>query len=224
MAKNNNKPVGTIQIWSGTNSNVPDGWLPCDGRSILVSQYPDLAVLFGAISGSFNVPDFRDRLPVQVAVADIGQYAADQLNYSNVINFASTAQTTPSDASVSISPSGTQEGSHKHSVSVNGSVFLEYPTPGSGGFSHQPGGGVSHNSSNNTPGANLLSNSAFQHKHYVRRVTAGTDSHTHSVNVSGSSTHTHTASFSNEQVFLDVGTDTMTFPACQFVVYIIRGK
>jgi len=56
-------PAGTIQAYAGETSKIPDGWLLCDGTSILVSQYADLfdkiGFNFGGIYPNFNLPDLR---------------------------------------------------------------------------------------------------------------------------------------------------------------------
>jgi len=58
--------IGEIRIFAGVRP--PRGWLICDGTSLPFDQYPDLgAVLettFGGDAQSFNLPDFRGRLPV----------------------------------------------------------------------------------------------------------------------------------------------------------------
>ena len=46
-------PVGSITAFAG--STAPMGWLPCDGRTISTSQYPDLQ----RVIGSSRVPDLR---------------------------------------------------------------------------------------------------------------------------------------------------------------------
>lgn len=48
---------------------IPAGWLPCDGRSIPISQYEVLYTLIGTTYGgdgvnTFNVPDLRGRTPL----------------------------------------------------------------------------------------------------------------------------------------------------------------
>ncbi|UJH68806.1 phage tail protein [Allomuricauda sp. SCSIO 65647] len=35
-------PVGTILIWSGPSSTIPNGWKICDGDYLLVTAYPEL--------------------------------------------------------------------------------------------------------------------------------------------------------------------------------------
>lgn len=57
-------PTGTIITYAGTN--LPNGWLPCDGSSRLQSAYPQLFALVGTTFGAgsspgttFALPDFR---------------------------------------------------------------------------------------------------------------------------------------------------------------------
>jgi microcystin-dependent protein len=54
---------GTVHAFAGPEANVPSGYIPCDGRSILKTAEPDL---YAAIAGywgetltHFNVPDMR---------------------------------------------------------------------------------------------------------------------------------------------------------------------
>ncbi len=54
-------PPGTIQAFGGTN--IPAGWLHCDGRAFPVSQFPRLYAAIGNAWGgsapNFNLPDLR---------------------------------------------------------------------------------------------------------------------------------------------------------------------
>jgi microcystin-dependent protein len=61
-------PTGTIVAFAGDTSNpsnIPAGWLPCDGHSYTRAQYPGLAALLGVSWGgdgtNFNVPDLQGR-------------------------------------------------------------------------------------------------------------------------------------------------------------------
>ncbi len=69
--------IGEIIPFAGSSS--PDAaWLPCDGRSLARSDYPDLfttiGITYGSVDGShFNIPDMRDRTIVGVgSVHSIG--------------------------------------------------------------------------------------------------------------------------------------------------------
>lgn len=54
-------PPGTVIAYAG--NNVPVGYMLCDGRSLNISDYPELYQAIGTIYGgsgsTFNLPDFR---------------------------------------------------------------------------------------------------------------------------------------------------------------------
>lgn len=57
-------PVGSIQAYGGATS--PQGWLLCQGQSLLRTDYPELFAVIGTSFGSadsthFNIPDLRDK-------------------------------------------------------------------------------------------------------------------------------------------------------------------
>lgn len=59
--------VGEIRPFAG--NYAPEGWLPCDGRSLSIQEYELLYALIGVAYGgngttTFNLPDLRGRLPV----------------------------------------------------------------------------------------------------------------------------------------------------------------
>lgn len=60
--------VGQIRMIA--NTNVPDGWLTCNGQAVSRTTYADLfaaiGISFGVGDGSttFNVPDLRNRVPM----------------------------------------------------------------------------------------------------------------------------------------------------------------
>ena len=60
-------PVGTIVPYVSTAGNVlfPNGWLPCDGREVLKSDYPELSAIidtqYGGTISSFKVPNFTSK-------------------------------------------------------------------------------------------------------------------------------------------------------------------
>lgn len=64
--------VGIVTMFVGTTSDVPPGWLLCDGSEVLQSAYPDLYTLIGTTfgtaskSGYFVLPDFDNRVPIGV--------------------------------------------------------------------------------------------------------------------------------------------------------------
>ena len=50
-------PIGTIQTFA--LYNIPHGWLPCDGRSLQIAEYPLLYNEIGTTFGSENEDDFK---------------------------------------------------------------------------------------------------------------------------------------------------------------------
>jgi microcystin-dependent protein len=60
-------PVGALMPFAG--QVAPQGWVFCDGRTLLISQFPRLFDVIGTTYGSpdstsFNVPDTRGRTPL----------------------------------------------------------------------------------------------------------------------------------------------------------------
>lgn len=70
-------PAGTVVAFAG--ANIPDGWLLCDGRFFLTSQYPSLyqaiGKLYGGYAGYFNIPDYRGLFLRGVSGARSDQFA-----------------------------------------------------------------------------------------------------------------------------------------------------
>jgi len=63
--------VGTILLWGGDDiTKLSTDYLVCDGSSISRTAYPDLFQIIGtrynvsAPSGSFNLPNLRERIPI----------------------------------------------------------------------------------------------------------------------------------------------------------------
>jgi microcystin-dependent protein len=52
-------PTGSIVMWP--TSTAPTDWLFLDGSTYSQSVYPSLAAIFGVTSGTFTLPDMRDR-------------------------------------------------------------------------------------------------------------------------------------------------------------------
>jgi len=59
--------IGTIKIFAG--HHPPRGWLPCDGRTVKIREFPDLYTVIGSTFGgngktNFSLPDLRGRVVV----------------------------------------------------------------------------------------------------------------------------------------------------------------
>lgn len=69
----NDVPIGTILPFSGTT--IPDGYLFCNGTSLLRTDYPDLFNVIGTTYGSvdnthFNLPNIQGKIPVGLDTTD----------------------------------------------------------------------------------------------------------------------------------------------------------
>jgi microcystin-dependent protein len=67
-------PVGMIVMY-GSVTNIPKGWLLCNGTGYATTTYPALFAVIGTTygsSGGFQVPNFTDRIPVGAGGTAIG--------------------------------------------------------------------------------------------------------------------------------------------------------
>lgn len=64
------EPVGSVKMYAGATK--PDKWLFCRGQAVSRTTYSKLFTVIGTTYGAgdgsttFNVPDFRDRMPIGV--------------------------------------------------------------------------------------------------------------------------------------------------------------
>jgi microcystin-dependent protein len=79
-------PVGTILPFAGPKSNLPNGYLLCDGGELLISEYTDLYNLIGytyrpasLLKGysTFALPDLRGRFPLGIDSMDNNRQVPD---------------------------------------------------------------------------------------------------------------------------------------------------
>ena len=119
----NNRRVGIIEMFGGSDATVPGGSFLCNGQSLVRVDYPDLFHTIGAIYGAadgdhFNVPDMRGRSPMGagsgpgLTARSAGTtYGAEglYLNPAHIPNLTGTA-----DAQV--------DSGHIHQLHVNGNT------------------------------------------------------------------------------------------------------
>jgi microcystin-dependent protein len=79
-------PVGAILPFAGSKSNLPNGYLLCDGGELLISEYTDLYNLIGytyrpasQLKGysTFALPDLRGRFPLGIDSMDNNRQVPD---------------------------------------------------------------------------------------------------------------------------------------------------
>ena len=64
------EPVGTILMWAGASSNIPQGYKLCDGTALSRTEFSALFAAIGTVNGAgdgsstFNIPDLRDKFVV----------------------------------------------------------------------------------------------------------------------------------------------------------------
>lgn len=94
-------PTGAITMWATVTA--PTGWLFLDGATYNQSAYPALAAVFGVSSGTFTVPDMRDR------------FAGGA---SSIAALSNTAGSTGPNTTVSLSHNHTTDLAHGHADTI----------------------------------------------------------------------------------------------------------
>jgi microcystin-dependent protein len=128
-------PVGTINMYAGATTDIPTGWLLCNGSAVSRTTYAQLfAVLdteYGVGDGSttFNVPDFvtTNKFP-RAATDDAGR---------GTTGGESTHTLTSAETGLPAHNHNITDSGHSHSVS-NGSA-----TSATGGYFRNTGSGAS---------------------------------------------------------------------------------
>jgi len=91
---------GMIAAWSGTNGNIPAGWLLCDGASIDTTTYAALFAAIGYVYGgagaNFNLPDLVDYFIRGQSSQTAATGGADSLTLSEAQMPTHTHTATPS--------------------------------------------------------------------------------------------------------------------------------
>jgi len=96
-------PIGTIEMWGGLSTNVPYGWLLCDGQQILSSSALGVVLSTryntgGETAGNVRVPNMSAVIPMGIASgANAGtttfSYPASNVAHTHASFTASTANT-----------------------------------------------------------------------------------------------------------------------------------
>lgn len=172
----NGVPSGSMMPFAGPLANVPDGYVPCDGRALKSSDYPDLFAAIGtawgdgssgagAVAGvtDFNVPDSRGMF--------LRGWANGSSNDPDAASRTASAAGGASGDNVG-SFQGDENKSHSHSMSSSGNHSHSYTDSrfdygGSGGF-YAPAAGTEGNKTDS-------------------KSTSSAGSHTHTIYSSGGS-------------------------------------
>lgn len=179
--------AGTQTVTDGvaTTTNLPLGWLICDGSSLLIEEYPELAAalwdgtayIYGAVDSThFNLPDFRGRAPVGAGQGSgltnrsLGTPGGDENIQAHTHGFTAPSYTTVG------------AGSHNHVPATANRVFVTTSDDvASGNFTRhsvKPGSGTAVTnllSSKTVVGWGTVTNTVAAHSHTVNH-TSGTGS------------------------------------------------
>lgn len=121
------RKVGDLK-WSAQQVDTTDGWLICNGRSLLRSTYADLFAILGTSFGSvdsthFNLPDCRGRIPATIGAGpgltarSLGETVGSETHQiaQNELPSFNLSGTTGSAGGFSSSTTGSA-GSHTHTI------------------------------------------------------------------------------------------------------------
>jgi hypothetical protein len=108
-------PTGSILMWP--TSSAPSGYLFLDGSTYSQATYPDLAAVFGVVSGTFTLPDMRDRFAAGLSIVgalsnNAGTFAPDTSN--SIAHTHTTNITHDHDDTIAVN----NHALHDHSVNV----------------------------------------------------------------------------------------------------------
>lgn len=142
---NNALPAGALMMWA--TGSAPTGWLLCHGQAVSRSSYATLFAAIGTTFGSgdnsttFNVPDYRDRMPVGAGTlysvgSTGGSKDAVVVSHSHTLSGGSVSGTFVTGISTSSSTFNTVGSSAITSISTTtGSPTYSNPTVQSSGSS-----------------------------------------------------------------------------------------
>ena len=120
-------PIGSVIMWAGDASNVPTGWLLCDGTPFTSASYPILASLLGTgfgtpAAGQTQIPDMRDRFVVGAG----STYSRNSKGGSDTVTLALTQMplhdhplTHTHQINPPVTNTGTQSVNHTHPMGGN---------------------------------------------------------------------------------------------------------
>ena len=122
-------PTGTIARWA--TATAPTDWLFLDGATYNQSTYPTLAAVFGVTSGTFTLPDMRDRFAAGASTVaalsnNAGTFAPNTANataHDHTTNIAHAhadtfAVSTHGDHTHTVNPVATTSGAASSSTTV----------------------------------------------------------------------------------------------------------
>jgi microcystin-dependent protein len=209
MSAKRETPVGTVIMYvglvNGSKTNVPDGWLVCDGSQTPVASYPELDAVVGTRYGArtdgasnpgtthFILPNLVDRVP-------IGHIQTNN-DSPNTVSTPSTNAGLTSHSHNSTHTSndwgnGASEFSgHSHTYVEHGHTHGTYgDSGGSGGHNLGSGGQHTHQYKH----GNVLANTGASDSNHTHNISNEAANHYHNgLNASANHTHGNTTDTQN---------------------------
>jgi len=208
--------IGSIILWGGTEDNIPEGYLLCDGAAYPKQSaiYSELFDVIGTVHGEanngtrFRVPDLRSKFVAGAAggydVAEEGglnrvELTEDELAaHNHGISIESTSHGHPeanvtvenADAEHDHTASSSSRGSHSHSGSAskqNTGVSIRSAGQHSHGYTYaRDSGGNDGGDNNNVDSEDGNTGAAGAHNHSL-----SDPGHSHTINLNSNGSHTH---------------------------------
>ena len=152
----NGTPTGSVMMWP--TASPPTGWLLCNGQAVSRATYAALFTIIGTVFGSgdgantFNVPDYRDRMPVG-AGATFSANAAGGSKDAIVVAHTHTGNTTTASLTGTLRNVEEPFGSATGIVSLSDQGQAYYGGTGSTAYRRQANFDASHSHSINISAA-----------------------------------------------------------------------
>lgn len=178
-----------------------DGWLMCDGRILLRTQYQELFNIIGTQFGAptahtFRLPDCRGRVPAMIGDS-VGTDHEMGESIGNEVIALTTDELPTHDHSVTVSTDGSHthtgtrttssDGAHTHTLSINSGGSHSH------NFMLSKDDGNSSHTSNQYPAGDA----AYGENGYFVTTESG-GSHTHSGTATSNGDHTHTVTIPSD--------------------------
>ena len=163
---------GSIIMWAGNTSNIPKGYLLCNGATLNTSTYSKLYKAignqWGGSGGNFKIPDLRDRFIVAAGSA----YSVGQKGGANNVTLTESQMPNHNHGS-------TSSANHNHSHNINVNVAAGDANHAHGGEARGAGAHSHNGNSNNTGNHNHGGNAGTEgrHSHTGRTESEGRHSH-----------------------------------------------
>ena len=136
-------PTGSVAMWM--TATAPTGWLFLDGSTISQSTYPELAAVFGVGSGTFALPDMRDRFAAGRSDTSLGWANSGGTFGPNAANSIAHTHTTNIAHGHADNISVSTHGDHTHSVNPASTTSTTASSSAGGfNFTYNTGSTVGH--------------------------------------------------------------------------------